>query len=157
MVNGQHKVNYYQHGIFQCKYSMGTRLSPPIMLLESGQKLALIIIVIIFRLSITGVTNSGATLLGTHLKWQRYVPKRNKLSISLSLFTTGSISALKEPNLSKTTMKNLIMPSNAPIANRMKIFNTCLPVSTGVLLRHDKMQVRLSGRQSEAMRQDHTL
>jgi len=57
--------------------------------------------------------------------------------------------------LSKMMTKNQIMPSNAPTANRMKIFNTCSPVPTGVLLRHDMMLVRLSGRQSKATRLDH--
>ena len=68
-VNGQHKVNHSQQGTCQCKCFMVTRLSPPTMSVEYVQKLALILTVIIFKPSITGVTNSGATLPGTHLKW----------------------------------------------------------------------------------------
>jgi hypothetical protein len=68
-VNGQHKVIHPQQGTCQCKCFMVTQLSPPIMLVEYVQKLALILIVIIFKPSITGETNSGATLPGTHLKW----------------------------------------------------------------------------------------
>jgi hypothetical protein len=68
-VNGQHKVIHSQQGTCQCKCFMVTRLSPPTMLVEYVQKLALILTVIISKPSITGVTNSGATLFGTHLKW----------------------------------------------------------------------------------------
>ena len=39
----------------QCKYSMGTRLSPPIMLVNYVQKLVLILIVIIFKPSTADV------------------------------------------------------------------------------------------------------
>jgi hypothetical protein len=71
MVNGQHKVNHSQQGTCQCKsYNhsqqgtcqykshMVTRLSPPTMLLvEYVQKLALILIVIVFKSSTNGVTS----------------------------------------------------------------------------------------------------
>jgi hypothetical protein len=40
-----------------------------ITLVETMQKLALILIMIFFKPSITGVTNSGASLLGTHFIW----------------------------------------------------------------------------------------
>ena len=51
-VNGQHKVIHPQQGTCQCKCFMVTQLSPPIMLVEYVQKLALILIVIIFKPSI---------------------------------------------------------------------------------------------------------
>ena len=84
-----HKVSHSQQGTCQCKYSIGTWLPPTIMLVDYAQKLALIFIVTFFKPSITGVTNSGATLPGTHSKWQHDVPKRNKLSIGLSSSTIG--------------------------------------------------------------------
>ena len=68
MANGQHKVSHSQQGTCQCKYSMGTRLSPPIVLVDYMQKLVLIFIMIFFKPSITGVTNSA----WCHIAWDSF-------------------------------------------------------------------------------------
>ena len=98
-----------------------------------------------------------------HIAWDSFeiVARRTQtkqaVNRSISSFTTGLISALKELSLSKTTTTNPIMPSNVPTANRMKTSATCSPVPTGVLLKHAMMLVRLSGRRSKAMWLVHTL